>query len=115
MMMLLILNIYNLLFLFQRSSKKDIQQHTYDDVSDMLARFIINSKGEKIGESIAFHDDLLIVKQKENFLGIPLKHISFEGKKLLVKGLIDTEMAKKLGNTWKKSTYKEITYPDEDL
>ena len=114
MMRIVILNMCAYLFLFQKSSKKDIQQHTYDDVSDMLARFVINSKGEKIGESIAVYDDLLIVKEKEYFLGIPLKHVSFEGKKLLAKGLIDTKMAKKLGDSWKKSTYKEIEYPDEE-
>jgi hypothetical protein len=102
----------NYMVLFQKSSK-DIS-HTYDDVSDMLARFVINSQGEKIGESIAIDEDILIVKQKENFLGIPLKHVSFEGKKLHAKGIIDTDKAKKLGNKWKNETYKEIVYPDED-
>jgi len=103
----------NYLLLFQKPSKKDIP-HTYEDVSDLLARFVINSQGEKIGESIAVHNDLLIVKDKEALLGIPLKHVSIEGKKLLAKGLLDTSKAKKLGNTWKKETYKEIKYPDEE-
>jgi len=40
--------------------------------------------------------------------------VSIEGKKLLAKGLLDTSKAKKLGNTWKKETYKEIKYPDEE-
>ena len=101
------------MLLLQNSSKKDISD-TYEDDSDLLARFVINSQGVKIGESIAVHHDILIVKDKNVFLGIPLKHVSFEGKKLLAKGLIDTTKAKKLGNTWKKKAYKEITYPDED-
>jgi len=101
-------------FLFHKNSENENVQHTYDDVSDMLARFVINSQGEKIGESIAIHQDLLIVKQEKSYLGIPLKHISLEGKKLLAKGLIDTKKAKQLGSEWKKSTYKEIEYPDEE-
>ena len=104
---------YNL-FLFQKSSDNEGVLHTYDDLSDMLARFVINSQGEKIGESIAVHQDLLIVKQKKTYLGIPLKHISLDGKKLLAKGLINTKKAKQLGSEWKKSTYKEIVYPDEE-
>jgi len=99
--------------LFQKSSKKDVS-HTYEDDSDLLARFVINSQGEKIGESIAVHHDILIVKDKNNLLGIPLKHVSFEGKKLLAKGLIDTTKAKKLGDNWKKEAYKEISYPEEE-
>jgi hypothetical protein len=98
---------------FQKASKKDVS-HTYEDVTDFLARFVINSQGEKIGESIAVDNDILIVKDKKTLLGIPLKHVSFEGKKLLAKGLIDTTKAKKLGNTWKKEAYKEISYPDEE-
>ena len=115
MMMVLRWIVCNFLFLFQKASKKDISQHTYDDVTDMLARFVLNSQGKKIGESIAVFNDLLIVKQKEDYLGIPLKHISFEGKKLLAKGLIDTKKAKQLRNEWKKNTYKEIIYPSEEL
>ena len=100
--------------IFQKSPKKDIS-HTYEDITDMLARFVINSQGEKIGESIAVYHDILIVKDKDVILGIPLKHVSFEGKKLLAKGLIDTTKAKKLGDTWKKESYKEISPPDEEL
>jgi len=103
---------FNILLL-QKSSKKNVSD-TYEDDNDLLARFVINSQGVKIGESIAVHDDILIVKDKDVLLGIPLKHVSFEGKKLLAKGLIDTTKAKKLGNTWKKEAYKEITYPNED-
>ena len=104
----------NGLFFFQKSTKKDVS-HTYEDSSDFLARFVINNQGEKIGESIAVNKDILIVKDNDVLLGIPLKHISFEGKKLLAKGLIDTTKARKLGSDWKKEAYKEITYPDEDL
>lgn len=103
----------NGLFFFQKSTKKDVS-HTYEDSSDLLARFVINNQGEKIGESIAVNNDILIVKDNDVLLGIPLKHISFEGKKLLAKGLIDTTKARKLGSDWKKEAYKEITYPDED-
>jgi hypothetical protein len=102
------------LFLFYKSSKKNVRQNTYDDISDMLARFVIDNYGKKIGESVAVYHDLLIIKQKKTYLGIPMKHVTFEGKKLLVKGLIDSSKAKKLGNDWKKSTYNEITYPEED-
>lgn len=76
----------------------------------LLCRFVLDGQGKKIGESIAFFKDILIIKSRKDFLGIPMKHVKEEGSHLIVKGLLDQSKALELGAEWQKSTYKEITY-----
>lgn len=99
-------------FLFQK--KKQSIKNTDTVEEDIIARFVISGNGTKIGETVALHDDLLIVKNSEHFLGIPLKHIEVVGTRVFVKGLMDKDKAIQLGEKWRRSTYKEIQYPDED-
>lgn len=100
-------------FLFKKQS--DLQEEAEkDEKQDMLCRFVVDGAGKTVGESIAIQKDLLIVKDKNDFLGLPLKHIESKGKKLLVKGLIDTTKAKDLGTAWKEDSYDMIDDEKED-
>ena len=64
--------------------------------------------GKKVGESIAIFDDLIIIKARDKYLGIPLKHIEEEGKTLMVKGLVDQDKAREMGEHWRKQSFNEI-------
>lgn len=90
-------------FFAEKKDKKDF----FDDVSkenDLLCRFVLDGLGIKIGESIALSNDIIIIKTKKNFLGVPLKHVSEKENNLIVKGLLDKEKAIEIGEEWRKTT-----------
>jgi hypothetical protein len=66
--------------------------------------------GNKLGESVAIKEDILIIKTEKDYLGIPIKHIKEEEKTLLVKGLIDKDKAKAMGEIWRTESFKKIEY-----
>jgi len=105
---LMVVSIFN-------STEKSNEPAPSDNEEDgLLARFVVDGFGKKIGESIAINDDILIVKSGVFYLGVPLKHIEPEGKRIMVKGLIDQQKAKELGEKWRKTSYKKIKYPEEE-
>ena len=100
-------------FLFKKRIDQDESERSNND-QDFLCRFVLDGSGKTVGESVAIQDDLLIIKEKKDFLGIPLKHIEENGKKLLVKGLVDTSKAKELGEAWRNASYEEIVMEEEE-
>jgi hypothetical protein len=85
----------------QKNSHEDYQRN------DLICKFVFNGLGHPIGESISVEHDLIIVKTDDSFLGIPLKHVEADGKKVIVKGLVDKKNAKKLGERWRKREEKK--------
>jgi hypothetical protein len=79
--------------------------HSYDH---LLCRFVTDSTGRKIGESIAVSDDILIIKRGVKFMGVPLKHVEDQKKTILVKGLINFDKAYELGEEWRKSSFQDM-------
>jgi hypothetical protein len=105
--------------IFFFNKKKEITQ-TKKNIENpdpsMICKFVIDGTGKKIGESVSFDHDVLIVKSGFQFLGIPLKHVEPGEKTLMVKGLIDFTKAYELGEKWRKESYREMTqhdYPEE--
>ena len=113
--------------IFYFSKRKDSVNGKKEDMdsseNELLCRFVIDNNGKKIGESIAIIDDIIIIKSRDIYLGIPIKHIDEEKKVLTIKGLIDkacSEMADhlgdkdkaiELGEKWRKDSFKELTEP----
>jgi hypothetical protein len=85
------------------------QRKTTDDTQkyDLICKFVFDGLGHPIGESICIEQDLMIVKTDDSFLGIPLKHVESDGKKVVVKGLVDRKNAKRLGERWRKQEMKK--------
>jgi hypothetical protein len=79
--------------------------HAYDH---LLCRFVTDSTGRKIGESIAVSEDILIIKRGVKFMGVPLKHVEDQNKTILVKGLINFDKAYELGEEWRKSSFQDL-------
>lgn len=75
--------------------------------NSLICKFVFDGLGKPIGESICVEHDLIIVKTEDSFLGIPLKHVESDGKKVVVKGLVDKKNAKKLGERWRKKELKK--------
>ena len=102
---LLLLSICNVLFMRRNEKKEDSGESDHHD--SLLCRFVVDGHGKQIGESVTIDDDLLIIKAKGRFLGIPLKHVEETEDGLLVKGLIDFKKAYDLGETWRKECFKD--------
>jgi hypothetical protein len=71
---------------------------------ELLCQFVVDIAGKRIGESVSFMGDVLIIKQGKRFLGVPLKHVKRVGTSLVVKGLSDFSKAYELGEQWQRTT-----------
>ena len=89
---------------FQSKQKKP----TDDTINDLICKFVFDGLGNPLGESISVENDLIIVKTDGSFLGIPLKHVETDGKKVIVKGLVDQNNAKLLGERWRRKEMKKV-------
>lgn len=93
------------LFFFTKKYKKIVDEEIEEQHDDILCKFVKDGSGKIIGESLSIDNDVLIIKSKDRFLGVPLKHIQSLEDTLLVKGLIDLDKAYDLGENWLKSSY----------
>ena len=75
----------------------------FKDKFAYIARFVVDSEGKRIGESISVFEDLLIIKKGEKFYAIPFKHIELRGEEIHVKGVIQWDKAEELAKRWKNA------------
>ena len=90
------------------SKKKTPEENFENATEELLCRFVVDSVGKKIGESVTIEDDILIIKKGGRFLGVPLKHVEEKEKMVVVKGLIDFSKAYELGENWRKESFRDI-------
>jgi hypothetical protein len=102
------------IFFFSRRNRKKNEEAEEEDPyeNNLLCRFVLDGVGRKVGESVAIDDDILIIKSGAKYLGVPLKHIEKEEKTLLVKGLVDQDMAEEMGEKWLRESFSEIKYDE---
>ena len=96
--------------IFSKNKKKKKEELELEEKykNNLICRFVLDGLGRKIGESVGFNDDLLIIKSGKKYLGIPFKHIEEEGKTLIVKGLVEHDKAELMGEKWRRASFKEI-------
>jgi hypothetical protein len=112
---LILITSQNTIFIFsRRKQKREVQEKEEEYKNNLLCRFVVDGIGKTVGESVAVNDDLLIIKSKDKYLGVPLKHIQEKGKTLLVKGLIDNSNAEVMGEKWREENFKEISHDIDD-
>jgi hypothetical protein len=108
---LVLITSQNIIFIFsRRKQKREVQEKEEEYKNNLLCRFVVDGIGKTVGESVAVNDDILIIKSKDKYLGVPLKHIQEKGKTLLVKGLIDNSNAELMGEKWREENFKEISH-----
>ena len=102
------------IFFFSKGRQKKEDKSEGEDPYkiNLLCRFVLDGAGRKIGESVAKDNDVLIVKSRSKYLGVPIKHIKEDGKTLLVKGLVDRDMAERMGEKWRSESFREIDHDD---
>ena len=110
--MSIVKNIGDLFYFSRRKNLNDEEdKEIYSSENNLLCRFVIDGNGKKIGESIAIEKDIIIIKSRDIYLGVPIKHIEEDRKALIVKGLIDKDKAIELGEKWRKESFNEIPIP----
>ena len=95
-------------FSIKKRKKNDEAVDEEFDGNNLLCRFVLDGFGEKIGESVAIDDDIIIIKAGSKYLGVPLKHIEEEEKTLLVKGLVDQSKAEEMGENWRRKSFDDV-------
>jgi hypothetical protein len=95
-------------FSWKKNLKEDVEANEEKNEKKLICRFVFDGSGNKIGESIALDEDIIIIKKKSEYLGVPIKHIEENGNVLLVKGLIDRDKSIELGEKWRKNCYNLI-------
>lgn len=100
------------IFSFSKRNRKILEEieEEKNAKDNMLCRFVLDGSGTKVGESVAIDDDIIIIKSKNTYLGVPLKHIEEEGKTLLVKGLVDHDKAEIMGEKWRRESFQKIDH-----
>ena len=100
------------IFIFSKRKRKRIEEiEEQESVKEkLLCRFVLDGAGIKVGESVAIDEDIMIIKSKSKYLGVPLKHIEEEGKTLLVKGLVDRDKAEIMGEKWRRESFQKIDH-----
>ena len=68
-----------------------------------IARFVVDSQGKRIGESISIFEDMLIIKKGGKFYAIPFKHVEMKGDEIHVKGIVQWDRAEELAKRWKNA------------
>jgi len=68
-----------------------------------IARFVVDSEGKRIGESISVFEDLLIIKRDDKFYAIPFKHVELKDDGIHVKGVVQWDRAEELARRWKNA------------
>ena len=113
-MLLLLLSTSGGIFYFSRKSEEESDttedENTYDD---LLCRFVLDGTGKTVGETISIAGDIIIIKSGKQYIGVPLKHIEDKGKTLLVKGLVDYDKARELGEHWRATSWRELEQQED--
>lgn len=104
-------NIGDLFFFLRRKDTKDDDVEEESEENSLLCRFVLDGVGEKVGESIAIDGDIIIIKARDRYLGVPLKHVEEDGEMLMVKGLVDQDKAEEMGEHWRKASFNKIEAP----
>jgi len=100
------------IFIFSKGKRKRKSEIEEEESykANLLCRFVLDGAGVKIGESVAIDDDVMIIKTRNNYLGVPLKHIEEKEKTLLVKGLVEQDQAEIMGEKWRKESFQKIDH-----
>lgn len=96
-----------MMFFIGFRSKKQHKNISGSEFDSLVCKFVFDGLGHLLGESISIEGDLVIVKSEGSYLGIPLKHVESDGKKIIVKGLVDQQNAKRLGERWRRQEEKK--------
>jgi hypothetical protein len=82
---------------------------------DVLCRYVVNRTGKQIGETLSTYEEKIVLKQKNQYLVIPLHALEQTENNLELKlneDEIDWKAAKELGKEWYKTYFNPLGQRD---
>lgn len=83
--------------------------------TSLLSRFVLNNKGETVGETLGLDGDDIVLKHEGSFLVVAQEAILEKDGMLLADANIDWDEARERGNEWQKASRDEIEYDGEGM
>lgn len=80
-----------------------------------LARFVEETDGEEVGETVGVDDDAIVVKDGDTFYALPLDQVIEEEERLVATDEIDWEAAEEAGEDWESGQEDRVEYDDEGM
>ncbi len=85
------------------------------DASSFLARFVENTDGETLGETVGIDDDQIILKGDDGFLALSTEEVLQKDGDLVADPNIDWDRAEEAGEAWRQAQEDAMQYDDEGL
>ncbi|MBU4189763.1 MAG: hypothetical protein KJ886_02025 [Candidatus Thermoplasmatota archaeon] len=83
-----------------------MEKKKLEDMSEyLIPRFVINTGGERIGETIGMDGQRVILKKDSNFYSVPVSVLDERHGELIIEKDLDWEKAKILGERWRKKSF----------
>lgn len=96
-------------------SLREMAAHEEINESELLSRFVVNAKGDTVGETVALEPEQVVLKKEGAFYAVSLDDVIEKDGMLLVDAKIDWAAAEAAGETWREQAYDEMEYDDSGM
>jgi len=91
-----------------------LESEAIDDI-ELLSRFVLDSEGDQVGETMTVTEDEVVLKQEDGFLAVDPDAVIEKDGNLLLDPNVDWEEAEQRGESWRESNLDRMEYDDEGL
>lgn len=85
------------------------------DNTELLSRFVHDSEGETIGETMTVTEDEVILKKDGEFLAVDPEAVIEKEGQLLLDPNVDFDEARQRGEDWREANLDRMEYDEEGL
>lgn len=85
------------------------------DDTELISRFVMNTNGDQVGETMTITDGEVILKRPEGFCSVPPDAIIEKNGTLLADANIDWEKAREAGKAWEEENFDRMEYDETGM
>ena len=85
------------------------------DRTAYLSRFVVNAKGDRVGETVGFYEDQVVLKEAGAFFLVPATEVLDKDGNLVATADIDWDAAKARGEEWRTHVKDEMRYDESGM
>lgn len=97
-----------------RSLAEMAANETVDD-TELISRFVLDTNGDRIGETLTITDGEVILKREDGFFSVPPDAIIEKDGTLLADANIDWDKAREAGKAWEDENLDRMEYDDTGM
>lgn len=83
--------------------------------ASLLSRFVLNAKGETVGETLSIDDEHVVLKKDGRFFVVSPEHVLAKDGMLIADANIDWDEAGRAGDAWRETSEDRIEYDAEGM